>query len=99
MSWRIKEEHLDAAEGMHRVIYENDAVRTADGKPQQHHLYIFVGLDACPHCGHVPEKNEHGEVDVKALKAKMHARLNEHHEHMVNHAKKHQLQMLNTARR
>ncbi len=88
MAWRIKDEHLDMAEGMHRIIYENPEVLTRDGVPQTHEVSIFLKLDHCPYCGHVPEKDAQGTIDVHKTSKEMQERLNQHHEQLVQHRRK-----------
>ena len=94
MAWQIKSEHVNASEAMYEVVYENPELLTSEGKPQQHHLLIFLKLEACPHCGHAQEKTPEGKIDVKALKATMLARLNEHHNSMIQAAREHRVPLL-----
>lgn len=99
MAWRIKEEHLDLAEGLHRIVFENPEVLTREGKPQTHERAIFLKVDGCPYCGHTQEKTETGEIDVEAIKSATLKRLNAHHEAMLAHGRKYHLQMVNGGRR
>lgn len=98
MAWQIKAEYVDAALGAHVIEYENPELLTSEGKPQQHHHYVMLKLDACPHCGHItPRQAPDAAVDLKAIKALDMARLNEHHQAMVSHARAHRVPLFNTA--
>lgn len=94
MAWEIVDEHLDQAEGLHRIIYENKASLSIDGKPERLERVIFLKREECPYCGHVTEKTAAGEIDVPGIKQTTLAALKNHEAGLLEHAKKHRVPLL-----
>lgn len=85
MSWSKVREHIDHQIGMH-VIHLEHAFTKA-----QHKLQIWLGMDACPLCGHVVPKTNTGELDPHAFVAQEIAALERVHGNIEAYARKHRV--------
>ena len=94
MAWEVVEEHLDLAEGLHRIVFENRAAITREGKPERHERAIFLKRLSCPACGNVHWKGPDEPIDVAKLKRETLAQLNENHSKMMEHGRQHNVRPL-----
>lgn len=95
MAWEIKDEHFDLAESAHRVIFVNRGIVDRHGNPLEHHLTILLGVESCPHCGRIQEKEA---VDIAAVKKRVHEALAAHEAKMLEYPRRHNVRVLKAAK-
>lgn len=83
MTWKIKDEFIDVAQGRHVVIFHNPDTGA------EHHLINLFGLDACPTCGHTMATFHGHSADFHKLKADKLNELNDHHKKVAAYLEKH----------
>jgi hypothetical protein len=84
MSYKIKDEFMDLAQGRHVVIFRNEDTG------HEHQLINHINLHSCPTCG-LPRPDATGaKIDFEQTKAETLATLNENHKQVAEYRGKHQ---------
>lgn len=95
MAWELIEEHVDAAEGLHRMVFENKSVKDRSGKPVRTERAFFLKRQDCPYCGHVQKTAKDAAAmeitpeDLRAARTETLGKLNEDAAAVQSYARKH----------
>ncbi|HEV2274435.1 MAG TPA: hypothetical protein VGR96_09730 [Acidobacteriaceae bacterium] len=84
--FQLHTQYVDAASGFH-------VIELRDEKGTAHVIQIAVGHASCPACGHVTPKDNLGEIDPKAVVAKVNAALDRSQQNLLTYARKHNLKI------
>ena len=84
--FQVHTQYLDPASGFH-------VIELRDEHGVQHMVQIAVGHEKCYACGAVYPKDSLGEIDPKAMVAKVNAALDQARQNRLSYAKKHGLKM------
>ena len=85
MAWKKLSEEIDKRTGIHYVkLHEPES-------GARHDLVIHIGLDACPHCGVVKQREGVDEYDPKQIVQDHLEALQASHDAMDEYAKRHKV--------
>lgn len=88
MSWRIKNQYVDAEIGHHVIELHHP------GTGAEHILQVIVGHHGCPTCGHVRLVDNLDEINIKKIVSEHIEKLNASHAQVEAHARKHNVPLI-----